>query len=338
MGEVTDVGHQPSRAGCIGKAEARSAHGFDRGLEPLDLVEQFFAALGLGGAGGAGPETVDVGLLGAQFFLLPFEGGLGGFPLERFLLEVLAVVAEVAAGDAALGFHDLVADAIEEGAVMADHHQGGGLLHQVALEPLDRFHVEVVGGLVQQQQIRLLQQDFPEGNAHLPATGVVAHQLLGPLGGEADRGQQFVDAGLEFVAVQRLKAAMQATQFVDQLVEMVGVGCSLLAAHGLFHLPLAVEHLGGFAKGLKQLLAHRAAGVDVEFLLEVGNAGLALAHHLAAAGLFHARNDFHLGGFAGAVDPHQANAIARLHLPGDIPQHLAGGINLANTFKTEHGA
>ena len=82
---------------------------------------------------------------------------------------MLAVIAQVAAGDPALGFNDLVANAIEEGAVVADHHQRHIDLSEVALQPLNRGHVEVVGGLIEQQQIGLLQQDLAQGDPHLPA-------------------------------------------------------------------------------------------------------------------------------------------------------------------------
>jgi len=82
---------------------------------------------------------------------------------------VLAVVAQIGAGDAALGGHDLVADPIEKGAVVADDHQGHIPLHQVTFQPLDGFHIQVVGGLIKQQQVRVLQQDLAQGDAHLPA-------------------------------------------------------------------------------------------------------------------------------------------------------------------------
>ena len=101
--------------------------------------------------------------------MLAVKGRLARFALERFLLQVLAVIAQVAAGDPALGFNDLVANAIEKSAVVADHHQGHIDLGEVALQPLNRGHVEVVGGLIEQQQIGLLQQDLAQGNPHLPA-------------------------------------------------------------------------------------------------------------------------------------------------------------------------
>ena len=149
VGEVVELGHLAAGAGRRRKTKAGTAKGIDGRFDALHLVEQFFAALGLGAAGGAGPETIDVGLLGGELLLLALKGGLAGFALEGFLLEVLAVVAQVAARDAPLGFNDLVADPIEEGPVVADHHQGHGLLDQIALQPLNCFHIQVVGGLVE---------------------------------------------------------------------------------------------------------------------------------------------------------------------------------------------
>ena len=251
---------------------------------------------------------------------------------------MLAVVAQIGAGDAPLRFHDLVADPIQEGPVVADHHQRAGLADQVPLQPLDGFNIQVVGGFVQQQQIRLLQQHLAQGDPHLPAAGVVAHQLFCSLRREADRGQQLVDAGIEFVAVQALEARLQAAQLVDQLIEVVGILGGLLRGHGLLHLPLAVEHLSRLTEGLEQLLAHRVPEVDVELLLQVDDARIPLLHHLTAARFLQAGDDPHLGGFAGPVHAHQADAIARLHLPGDIPEHLTGGVDLRDAFEAEHRA
>ncbi len=100
---------------------------------------------------------------------------------------------------------------------------------------------------------------------------------------------------------------------------------------------LVTEHFSGFAEGLEELFAHAAVGVDVEFLLQIGDAGLTLLHHQAAAGLLQPGDDLHLGGLAGSVDADQADPVAELHLPGDVAQDLAGGIDLADAFEAEHG-
>ena len=45
---------------------------------------------------------------------------------------------------------------IEEVTVVGDGDDGALVLLQVALQPLDAFGIEVVGGLVEEQDVRLL--------------------------------------------------------------------------------------------------------------------------------------------------------------------------------------
>ena len=42
---------------------------------------------------------------------------------------------------------------------------------EIALQPIAGFEVKVVGGLIEQQQARLLQQQLGQSDAHLPAAG-----------------------------------------------------------------------------------------------------------------------------------------------------------------------
>ena len=194
----------------------------------------------------------------------------------------------------------------------------------------------MVGWFVEKQQIGLLQQDFPQGDPHLPAPGIVLHLQLSALRGEADRGQELVDTGIEFVAMQCFETALQLSQFLDQLVKMVGILRCPFGAHRLFHLLLLVHDLGRFAEGLKQFLAHGALQVHVEFLLEIGDAGVPLPNHLAACGLFVSSDQTHLGGLAGAVHPHQADPVSGFHLPGHGPEHFPCGVDLADVFESQH--
>ena len=45
-----------------------------------------------------------------------------------------------------------------------------------AFQPLDGTKVEVISRLIQQEQIRLLQQDFAQAHPHLPPARVARHQ------------------------------------------------------------------------------------------------------------------------------------------------------------------
>ena len=160
--------------------------------------------------------------------------------------------------------------------------------------------------------------------------------MLCPLRREPDRWQQLIDAGIQLIAVKGFKPALELAEFLDELIQMIRILGCFVGGHRLLHLPLAIQHRGGFSEGLKQLLANAAFGIYVEFLLQKGNPRIALAHHLAAAGLLLSSDQTHLGGLASTVDAHQTNAIARFHLPSDIAQHLPGRIDLADVFESQH--
>src|SRR5215510_13741941 len=79
---------------------------------------------------------------------------------------------------------------VEEPAVVGDHHQRRPLAGQEAREPVDRLHIEMVGRLVEQQQIVVAQQ---QGGQRDPP-GFATRQSL-CRSGEIDAGQQRGDRG-----------------------------------------------------------------------------------------------------------------------------------------------
>ena len=147
----------------------------------LDLVELDVALLGdqLLVAGQAG--------LGLRAFALrvrahPFElrGDRALAALLRalflgepglLLLEPARVVALVGDALAAVELEDPAGDVVEEVAVVGDRDDRALVLGQVLLQPGDGLGVEVVGGLVQQQQVGRAQQQPAERHAPALAAG-----------------------------------------------------------------------------------------------------------------------------------------------------------------------
>ena len=86
------------------------------------------------------------------------------------LLEPARVVALPRDAVAAVELEDPARDVVEEVAVVGDRDDGAVVLVQVALEPRDRLGVEVVGGLVEQQQVGLREQQPAQRDAAPLAT------------------------------------------------------------------------------------------------------------------------------------------------------------------------
>jgi hypothetical protein len=90
---------------------------------------------------------------------------------------------------------DLVDRGVEQIAVMADDDHGARIVRQMVLQPQRAFEIEIVGGLVQQQQVGLGEQGRGERHAHPPAAGKfrTGPRLIG--GGKSEAAEDRGGAG-----------------------------------------------------------------------------------------------------------------------------------------------
>ena len=102
------------------------------------------------------------------WFLAALDQRLVALALLR--LEVV-VVAGVEVDHAPVELHDVGDHAVEEVAVVADDHQRARPAQGGTPPATEALEVQVVGGLVQQQQVGLLEQQPGQGHAHAPASG-----------------------------------------------------------------------------------------------------------------------------------------------------------------------
>ena len=67
---------------------------------------------------------------------------------------------------------------VHEGAVVADDEDGAIVARDKAAQPLDALEVQVVGGLVQEQQVGVAQEELGQRDAHLPAARELGARAL----------------------------------------------------------------------------------------------------------------------------------------------------------------
>ena len=144
---------------------------FFRQLDALDLFQFLDPALHLLGLGGLIAEAVD-----EDFQLLDALAlvAIGGFELLQALclgVQILCVIAVIKMNTLVPDLDNLVDGHVEKIAVVRDQHKGIGIVAEIFLQPVAGFEIKMVGRLVQQQQVRLLQQQFGQRDAHLPAAG-----------------------------------------------------------------------------------------------------------------------------------------------------------------------
>ena len=65
----------------------------------------------------------------------------------------------------AVQLDDLGHDAVQKIPVVGNDDNRPGVVHQIGFQPRDGFHVQVVGRLVQKDDIRFGEQELTEGDA-----------------------------------------------------------------------------------------------------------------------------------------------------------------------------
>ena len=213
----------------------------------FDLLDLADALLRLGGLSGLVAELVDEDLHVGDVALL--SGTLGAHLLQVVLalLEVAAVVAGVGGHATVLERGNVVDAGVHEGAVVTYDEHGAVIVGDKAAQPLDAFEVQVVGGLVQKQQVGMAQEELGERDAHLPAARELGARALKVGDLKAQTGQDFARVALELVAAQVLKAVLDLAVLVKERVDVLAMlgelgdlGLQLVGA-----LAHAADFLGG---------------------------------------------------------------------------------------------
>ena len=143
---------------------------FDQHGDRLELGQPLHPRLRLACLRGLGPEAVDEGLQVLALGLLL----LGELGQQAALLGELRGEGRIAAAIerelAAIEMQDVIHAGVEQIPIVADHHHRMGVAAEVVVQPQRPLEVEVVGRLVQQEEVGLGEQDRGERHPHAPAT------------------------------------------------------------------------------------------------------------------------------------------------------------------------
>ena len=301
----------------LGEAEAWHLLLDDAG-DRLHACQGLEARLGLARLGGLVAEAVDEGLDMLALGLLARVHGRDALqPRPAGRLEAV-VVAVVERQPAAFEVHGLFRHGVQQAAVVGDQDQGAGRGLEVALKPECRLQVQVVGRLVQEQQVGRREEQGGQGDAHAPAARQgVDGTLLGRLV-EAEAGQDLGRPGRRALGADRGQALVDLGQAVGR--GGLGGGQQLAA--------LAV----GDQDGLQQTL--RAAR---RLLGDRADPRRPRHDDLAQVGLQLAGQQLQQGRLAAAVAADQADPPALVQAQRGVLEQRASGHPVAHAFDADHG-
>ena len=184
-----------------------AARGLD--LVELDLLERALAAgrlLGLGGVGGeAGDEFLEL----LDLFLFLLVGFLHLADQESGGLVPEVVVAGVEGDLAVIDVRDVGADLVEEISVVGDDNDCVREVDQELLQPVDGVQIQMVGGLVEEQDVGISKESAGKKYFDLLCARDLAHEISVELCLDAEAVQQGFRIGLGLPAVHLGKLCLK---------------------------------------------------------------------------------------------------------------------------------
>ena len=284
----------------------------------LVAFKAFFPAFGLLGAL-AGPVLVDEGFFFFDLLLLLFESALLVAPPFGAQLAIFLVVARILDHLAGFQLVNHGYDPIEHPAVVADKNHRPGILAEELFQPLSARDVEVVGRLIEQQHVRLGQQQLRQRESVFLAAGKIAHFDLERFVAEPESVQGFINLVIDGIAAGRLNLLFELFVALHQLFELIAVGLGHLGGD---LLDLVVQRAQRFKRPAR-FVAKRGIGVEVRVLGQIAGGGAARQLHLPLVGAVagQAGDELQKRGFAAAVAADEADVLAAIDREVDPIEH-----------------
>ena len=244
--------------------------------------------------------------------------GVDGLLLAAQALELLLEPARVVALErdpaTAVELEDPLGDVVEEVAVVGDRDDGARVLLQEAFEPVDRLGVEVVGRLVEQQQVGVAEEQPGERHAALLAAGDLRD--VGVVGRAAQGVHRDVDVALEVPGIGGGDLVLEGGLLLaDGVVVGVGVG------------PVGHDRVVLIDQGLdlgdpvEDVALDVLGRVELGLLAEVADGEAGREAGLAHEPVIEPGHDPQEAGLAGAVRADDPDLRARIERQRDVLQH-----------------
>ena len=320
LGHASKLRHHAAARPGLGKREMNGVL-LGRQLDSFDLLQLLDPALHLPRLGGLIAEAVDEHFQMVDTLLLIVVGGFELRLALLFLCEIAVVVARVRVGAPIPDFQDLVHRHVQKIAVVRHQDKSVGITFKVLFQPVARLEIEVVGGLIEQQQIGLDQQELGQRDAHLPAARKLLRRTRLILARESQAVEHGARSRRERIAVAPLELGLQAVVALGDALVFFARGVEVRhLMRERFHLLFHVEQV---PKHRKALFEHAAAGQRKAVLRKVSSGDTLGGGERSIVKRLEAGQNLQQRRLAGAVSAHQADTVARRQEPVEaLEQHL----------------
>ncbi len=194
--------------------------------------------------------------------LLPFDGAL------LFLLFLFFEVVGIAPGKtlhrAAINFDDATGHTIQKVAVVRDEQERARVLREVGFKPRHGINIEMIGRLIEDQQIRAHDERMGQGDAFALTAGERRHLGSGVI--DAELGQHHLGVRLQVPTTSRFELMGEIRDATEQHFIRAFVRRQLAASRFVI-----VQHLHRLAARRKNHVQHFRFRIEGRILREKNN-------------------------------------------------------------------
>ncbi len=221
-------------------------------------------------------------------------------------------------------------DVVEEVAIVGHRDDRARVGRQVVLQPGHRLGVEVVGRLVEQQQVRRAQQQPAQRHAAPLAARQSGHLRVGRR--QAQRVHRLFELAVELPGVGLVDAVLHLALLLEDLLHLVG---RQVLAQLQVELVVAVQQVANRLHALFDVALDRLGRVELRLLVQEADLDAGRGKRLAREVRVLARHDLQQRALARAVHAEHADLGARIERQPDVAKDLRVG--LVNLAQPLHG-
>ena len=213
------------------------------------------------------------------------------FALDR----VVGIVAVIEVAGAVVDLDHAVAALVDEPAVMGNDHDRAAVGLEVVAQPVHRVHIQMVGRLVEQQDVGLLQNDAREVDARLFAAREQRKPLRAHCLGNFQAVAHAVDLKIAVIAAEDLQTGLELGVALEQ------GGVVRLARHLVGQRIHGRSDLVGFVKRQPQHILDRGFRREIRHLVDHARVFARAERYVPTVVRQAAGQNVQQGGFARAV-------------------------------------
>ncbi len=162
-------------------------------------------------------------------------------------MQEFFIIAGVAGECPVIHVIDHIDDGIEEFHVVGHENKAVLVIQQIFFQPCDMLRIQIVGGLVQNQNGRVLEQKLRQKHLGALAAAQIRHILIQADGSKTQPVGNFFDLGVKGIKTAVLQDMLELAGVLQHFFDVGALG-----GHGVIkgqHLSLQVKHM---LKGLPQ--------------------------------------------------------------------------------------